>query len=98
MRVLIVDGNNEDRRLLRQMLEEQQDSMMVAEASDGDEGVRLAQEFKPDLILMDMDMPGVERLQALPHRVDPSPGFVNALLSALLRIKASRIPPSEAAG
>src|SRR5260370_37286482 len=60
MRVLIVDDNNEYRRLLRRILEEQQDLMLVAEAPDGEEGVRLAQQLKPDVILMDIDMPRSE--------------------------------------
>lgn len=64
MRVLIVDDNNEYRRLLRRILEEQQDLVLVAEASGGEEGIRLAQQFKPDVILMDIDMPGTNGLEA----------------------------------
>jgi YesN/AraC family two-component response regulator len=58
MKILIVDDNNEYRRLLRRILEEQQDLTLVGEASDGEEGVRLAHQLKPDVILMDIDMPG----------------------------------------
>jgi DNA-binding NarL/FixJ family response regulator len=64
MRVLIVDDNEDYRRLLRRILDEQQDLKLVAEASNGEEGVRLAQQFKPDVILMDIDMPGTDGIQA----------------------------------
>ena len=66
MRILIVDDNNEYRKLLRRILEEQQDLTLVAEGSDGEEGVRLAHQLKPDVILMDIDMPGINDLYGLP--------------------------------
>ena len=82
MRVLIVDDNNEYRRLLRRILEEQQDLMLVAEASDGEEGVRLARELKPDVILMDIDMPGTNGLQATRRIKAGLAGATVLLLSA----------------
>jgi two-component system, NarL family, response regulator DesR len=82
MRVLIVDDNNEYRRLLRRILEEQHDLMLVAEASDGEEGVRLARELKPDVILMDIDMPGTNGLQATRRIKAVLDGATVVLLSA----------------
>jgi DNA-binding NarL/FixJ family response regulator len=58
MRLLIGDDNNGYRKLLRRILEEEQELVLVAEASAGEEGVRLAQQLEPDVILMDIDMPG----------------------------------------
>jgi len=60
MRVLIVDDNFGYRRLLRRVLEAQGDVALVFEAADGEEGFRLAKEFKPDIVLMDIDMPGAD--------------------------------------
>ena len=83
MRVLIVDDNNEYRRYLRQILEVQQDWMLlVGEASDGEEGVRLAQQLKPDVILMDIDMPGTNGLQATRRIKESLAGATVLLLSA----------------
>ena len=82
MRVLIVDDNNEYRRFLRRILEVQQDWMLVGEASDGEEGVRLAQQLKPDVILMDIDMPGTNGLQATRRIKHSLAGATVLLLSA----------------
>jgi len=82
MRVLIVDDNNEYRRLLRRILEVQQDWMLVGEASDGEQGVRLAQQLKSDVILMDIDMPGTNGLQATRRIKHSFAGATVLLLSA----------------
>ncbi len=83
MRVLIVDDNKEYRKLLRRILEEQQDLVLVAEACGGEEGVRLAQQFKPDVILMDLDMPGTDGLQATRRIKESLAGATVLILSAL---------------
>src|SRR5437879_2083869 len=82
MRLLIVDDNNEYRKLLRRIVEEQRDLMLVAEAADGEEGVRLAQQLKPDVILMDIDMPGINGLQATRRIKESLAGATVFLLSA----------------
>jgi DNA-binding NarL/FixJ family response regulator len=64
MRVLIVDDNDGFRMLLRRVLEAQQDVSLVFGACDGEEAVRLAQKFKPDVVLMDIVMPGGDGLDA----------------------------------
>jgi DNA-binding NarL/FixJ family response regulator len=83
MRVLIVDDNNGYRKLLRRILEEHQDLVLVAEASGGEEGVRLAQHFKPDVILMDIDMPGTNGLEATRRIKQSVAGTTVVILSAL---------------
>jgi DNA-binding NarL/FixJ family response regulator len=64
MRVLIVDDSNEYRRCLRQILAEQKDLSLDGEAADGEAGVRLAQQLRPDVIFMDIHMPGMGGLEA----------------------------------
>jgi DNA-binding NarL/FixJ family response regulator len=64
MRILIVDDNKDYRKLLRRILEQQEDLLLVAEASGGEEGVRLARQFQPDVVLMDIEMPGTNGFEA----------------------------------
>jgi DNA-binding NarL/FixJ family response regulator len=84
MRVLIVDDNFGYRRLLRRVLEAEPDIALVFEASDGEEGLRLAQQFKPDVVLMDIDMPGTDTdgLEATRSIKESLPGATVVILSA----------------
>ncbi|WP_066952764.1 response regulator [Streptomyces lushanensis] len=65
MRVLLVDDHQVVRRGLRTFLEVQDDIEVVGEASDGDEGVARAEELRPDVVLMDIKMPGMDGIEAL---------------------------------
>lgn len=56
--VLIVDDHQLVRQGVRDFLETQRDLVVVGEAATGDEAVRLAGQFVPDVILMDLVMPG----------------------------------------
>jgi len=51
------------RRGLRDLLELEDDLEMVGEAGNGEDAIRLAQEIEPDLILMDLNMPGIYGLE-----------------------------------
>ncbi|MDH6134322.1 DNA-binding NarL/FixJ family response regulator [Kitasatospora sp. MAA4] len=65
IRVLLVDDHQVVRRGLRTFLEVQDDIEVVGEAADGAEGVARAQELAPDVVLMDLKMPGVDGIEAL---------------------------------
>jgi DNA-binding NarL/FixJ family response regulator len=65
IRVLLVDDHQVVRRGLRTFLEVQDDIEVVAEAGDGREGVALAEELRPDVVLMDVKMPGGDGIEAL---------------------------------
>ncbi|MEU8775208.1 response regulator transcription factor [Streptomyces sp. NPDC048606] len=65
IRVLIVDDHQVVRRGLRTFLEVQEDIEVVGEACDGAEGVARAGELRPDVILMDVKMPGTDGIEAL---------------------------------
>ncbi|AWI32939.1 response regulator transcription factor [Streptomyces tirandamycinicus] len=65
IRVLLVDDHQVVRRGLRTFLEVQDDIEVVGEAGDGDEGVARAGELLPDVVLMDVRMPGTDGIEAL---------------------------------
>ncbi len=63
-RVMIVDDDETYRRLVRAMVEREDDFQVVAEATDGNEAVELADEVNPDLIIMDVQMPSMGGFEA----------------------------------
>src|SRR5215469_756145 len=62
--VLLVDDHALVRRGFRRMLEDEEGITVKGEASDGEEAVRLARALKPDVIVMDCALPGVNGLVA----------------------------------
>jgi DNA-binding NarL/FixJ family response regulator len=65
IRVLLVDDHQVVRRGLRTFLEVQDDIEVVGEAADGAEGIARAAELNPDVVLMDVKMPGTDGIEAL---------------------------------
>ncbi|MEU0930590.1 response regulator transcription factor [Streptomyces malaysiensis] len=65
IRVLLVDDHQVVRRGLRTFLQVQDDIEVVGEAADGEEGVARAEELRPDVVLMDVKMPGLDGIEAL---------------------------------
>ena len=64
IRVLVADDQTLVRAGFRAILEVQDDLEVVGEAEDGDEAVALARELRPDVVLMDIRMPGVDGIEA----------------------------------
>ena len=64
MRVLIADDQALVRAGFRMILESQEDMEIVGEAEDGAEALMLARELAPDVVLMDIRMPGLDGLEA----------------------------------
>lgn len=64
IRVLIVDDHTLLRHGLRLILNYAEGLTVVGEASEGEEAVGLARELKPDVILMDINMPGLDGIEA----------------------------------
>jgi DNA-binding NarL/FixJ family response regulator len=62
--VLLVDDQPLLRRGFRMVLEEEDGIVVVGEASDGAEALRLASELDPDVIVMDVRMPGMDGIEA----------------------------------
>jgi two-component system, NarL family, response regulator YdfI len=65
IRILIVDDHLIIREGLRLILETEAGFDLVGEASDGAEAIRLAEDLHPDIILMDLRMPGMDGLTAI---------------------------------
>ncbi len=71
--VLIVDDHPVVRRGLRTFLELHEDVRVVAEASNGIDGVSLAEELEPDVVLMDLVLPDLDGIEATRRIRDVSP-------------------------
>ncbi|MEW5956235.1 MAG: response regulator transcription factor [Chloroflexota bacterium] len=64
IRVLLVDDHSLFREGLRSLLEDQEDIEIVGEAEDGLEATRLASELRPTVVLMDINMPIIDGVEA----------------------------------
>ncbi|HET7921176.1 MAG TPA: UvrY/SirA/GacA family response regulator transcription factor [Gammaproteobacteria bacterium] len=73
IRVLLVDDHKLVRTGIRLILDDVPDMQVVAEATTGEEALNLARELKPDVVLMDVNMPGIGGLEATRklHQRDP---------------------------
>src|SRR5262245_62790577 len=72
VRILLADDHTVVRQGLRKLLEERPDWEVIAEAGDGREAVRLAEQHKPDVAILDVAMPllnGVETTRQITKRV-----------------------------
>lgn len=72
LRILLADDHTVVRQGLRKVLEERPDWQVVAEAGDGREAVRLAEQHKPDVAVVDVAMPllnGIETTRQIAKRV-----------------------------
>ena len=109
LRILLADDHVTVRHGLKLLVESQDDMEVVAEASDGAAAVHLALECRPDIIVMDVSMPGMNGLVATQtlRGMLPSTAIVtltrhadDAYLQELLRAGASayvlkQSPPTE---
>lgn len=73
IRILLIDDHSLFRSGVRQLLQREAGLEVVAEAADGLEGIKRAQEFKPDVILLDLNMPGLSGLETLQLLVQDQP-------------------------
>ena len=64
LQILIAEDHETVRAGLKLIVESQDDMKVVAEAGDGREAIRLTEELKPDIVLMDVSMPGLNGLLA----------------------------------
>lgn len=72
--VLLVDDHPVVRAGYRRLLDGDSAISVVAEAGDGDEGYRLYKELSPDVVIMDLNMPGISGLEAARKMIARDPG------------------------
>jgi len=77
IRVLLCDDVAMIRELTRYELEEDEDVVVVGEADNGLDSVRLAEELAPDIVVLDLAMPGIDGLEAITRiRAVPNPPII----------------------
>lgn len=81
IRILIVDDHAVVRSGLRLVLEREDDLEVVGEAGNADEGVRVARLEKPDVVLLDVVMPGRSGIEAAAEVIEASGGAKILVLS-----------------
>ncbi|MCP4301051.1 MAG: response regulator transcription factor [Gammaproteobacteria bacterium] len=67
MKVLIVDDEKPARDRLRQILQDEEGYEVVAEAANGNDAVSLAAKHEPDIVLLDIRMPGLDGIETAHH-------------------------------
>ncbi len=82
IRVLIVDDDERVRRIIAIMLSLEDDYEVVGEAADGVEAVSAAGVLHPDVVLLDLEMPGMDGILAIPEIRRQAPDTKIAVLSA----------------
>ena len=81
IRVLLVDDHTLFRSGIRMLLSRQADIQVVGEAADGAEGVKQARALSPDVVLLDLNMPGLSGLEALQLLLQDMPGLAVLMLT-----------------
>lgn len=76
IRLLIVDDHALYRKGLRSMFELEPDVEVVGEAADGSESLDKVEALHPDIVLMDVNMPGMDGMQATRRLADAYPGIL----------------------
>ena len=84
--ILVVEDNEKNRKLVRDVL--QFKGYRTVEAETGEDGVALAAEHKPDLILMDYQLPGIDGIEAF-RRIRNAPATAHIPIVA---VTASAMP------
>ena len=82
VKILIADDHSVVRAGLKAMLERQGRLRVVAEAGTGDEAIAKAQEFKPDVAILDIRMPGISGIEACRKIVETVPGCKVIMLTS----------------
>jgi two-component system LytT family response regulator len=76
IRILLVDDEEFARERLRQLLASLPDVTVVGEAADGEQAIAMVIELRPDLLLLDIQMPGATGLEVAAHLPAPRPAII----------------------
>jgi DNA-binding NarL/FixJ family response regulator len=88
--VLIVDDENDIRTLLRVWVDVEADLELAGEVDHGADAVPMATSLRPDIVVLDLEMPGVSGLEALPEllSIEPPPAVVVYSIDGRARTRA----------
>ena len=81
IRIALIDDHTLFRSGLKALLTRQNDFEIVGEAADGLEGVKLVEQVKPDLVLLDLDMPTMNGHEALEQILEADPNMAVLMLT-----------------
>jgi DNA-binding NarL/FixJ family response regulator len=90
-RVLLADDDAQHRAMVKRILQRSGRFEVVAEAADGQVAVECAERDRPDLVVLDLAMPNMSGLEALPRILKSSPGTKVVLISGYFG--AGRVEP-----
>lgn len=82
VKVMIVDDHTLMRRIVREVIEKESDLEVVAEATDGFEAESQAAQIQPEVVLMDLDMPGCDGLEGTERVLACSPNSCVVIFTA----------------
>lgn len=91
LRILLVDDHAMVRQGLRSVLENYNDLEVVGEAGDGEAAINMAAALKPDVVLMDINMPKIDGIEATRHIIGEHPDVV------VIGLSVQNEPPIEEA-
>ena len=81
IRVLIVDDLPETRENVRKLLQFESDIEVIGQAGTGEEAIQMAKEHQPDIILMDINMPGIDGIGASQQITESVPSVQIIIMS-----------------
>ena len=81
IKILLVDDHTLFRSGLKALLQRQADFVVVGETDNGLDGVKLAEQLTPDVVLLDLDMPVMNGREALAQIMESQPGMVVIMLT-----------------
>ncbi len=81
IKVVIADDMEETRKSLNVMLSFADDLEVVGEASDGEEALKLVKELKPDVVLVDINMPNIDGISVSKKLVQENPNIGIVVIS-----------------
>ncbi|WP_343594654.1 response regulator transcription factor [Acinetobacter sp.] len=79
--ILLIDDHTLFRTGLRFLLEQEDQFNVIGEAADGLAGIKLAAQLQPDVVLLDLDMPVMNGLEALPQLLNSNPNLAVIILT-----------------
>ena len=97
IRILLVDDSKEFRDLLRILLARNPRFEIVGEAENGVVAIEMTKEYRPDVVLLDVAMPKMDGLQALPGIREAAPSTKVVMLSAFSATQMAEVTTDRGA-